>query len=68
MGYIRMKAIEVTRYKPHPQWYDVKSPSNDISAANLGQIMCNVQFMRNTANLPKRKLLDKGRKMYHFFY
>ena len=30
--------------------------------------MANVQFMRNNADLPPRRLLEKGKKHYQFFY
>ena len=62
VGYIRLPAIEVTRKKPQPEWYDVKSPFNDIRSDQLGQVLCNVQFMKNNGQGITRHKLEKGSK------
>ena len=66
-----MKAADVARKNPNPQWMRIKSMYNDTDGSKLGQALLNVQFLiyDPLGNIEiERKLKDKsGKQPYTFF-
>lgn len=60
-----MKAADVARKNPNPQWMRIKSMYNDADGSKLGQALLNVQFLifDPLGNIEiERKLKDKSGK------
>ena len=62
-----MKARDVAKKDPTPQWTRIKRPYTDEQGPKLGQILLNVQFLGHDP--PERVLAErKGTQTYKFYY
>jgi len=42
VAYLRLKAADCLASKPKPNWYRLRSTTNDTGSKNIGMLMCSV--------------------------